>query len=139
MPHRPQNDGLVDLLEIANPLNCLQVYDYQGKLLSAPNSTCFTGSELSMPMISLSSDFLAILEPATHTSVHFFHTASGQPTMLPLQIRKEEDSRKLVHDGNLAVMNIVSVSLSQTGGQVWLKAKLNGLQLQYRKQHAHIL
>jgi hypothetical protein len=99
-------------------LNGLQVYDYHGKLLSTPQCTWITGSALSMPMISLSNDFLAVLEPTKHASVHFFHTSSGQLTTCPLQVRKEEDTRKLVHDGNLAVMNIVSVSLSQSGGEV---------------------
>eukprot|EP00892_Ulva_mutabilis_P006133 jgi/Ulvmu1/3892/UM018_0113.1 len=94
-----------------------QVYDYQGKLLCAPRAEGLSVEALAAPMVALSSDTLALLHPATRTSVHFFHIAGGHATAEPLRIRRDDDSRRLVSDGNVAVMDITSIALSQSGSQ----------------------
>lgn len=96
----------------------LQVYDYHGKLLCTPKVEGIPLDTLAPPMVALSSDILALLHPATRTSVHFFHVAGGHATAEALRIRRDDDSRRLVSDGNVAVMDIVSIALSQTGSQV---------------------
>jgi hypothetical protein len=96
----------------------LQVHDYQGKLLCAPKHDSIKRDALSMPLVSVSNDFVAIVEPTKRTSVYFFSTAGGQATAQPLLIRKEDDTRKLVSDGNVAIMDIINVALSQSGAQV---------------------
>lgn len=73
---------------------------------------------LAPPMVALSSDTLALLHPATRTSAHFFHVAGGHATAEPLRIRRDDDCRRLVSDGNVAVMDMVSIALSQAGSQV---------------------
>ena len=96
----------------------VQVYDYHGKLLCAPRADGIPLDTLAPPMVAISSDTLALLHPATRTSVHFFHVAGGHATAEALRMRREDDSRRLVSDGNVAVMDIVSIALSQTGSQV---------------------
>ena len=43
---------------------------------------------------------------------------AGTETSEPLRIRRDDDSRRLVSDGSVAVMDIVEVALSQSGSQV---------------------
>jgi hypothetical protein len=95
----------------------VQVYDYHGKLLCAPKHPAINSGALSRPMVSVSDDVVAILEPAKRTAVHFFATAGGAAAGAPLRIRRDEDRRKLVGDGNVAIMDIVSIALSQFGDQ----------------------
>jgi hypothetical protein len=54
------------------------VYDYHGKLLCAPRTSAIRASALAPPMLALSNDVLAVLEPVKRTSVHFFSTVNGQ-------------------------------------------------------------
>lgn len=68
--------------------------------------------------VALSPDTLAFLHPTTRTSVHFCNIPGGAETSDPLRIRREDDSRRLVSDGSVAVMDIVEVALSQSGTQV---------------------
>lgn len=94
-----------------------QVYNYQGKLLSAPQAPRLAGAALAMPMLALSNDVLALLDAQSRTAVHFFQTAGGHAAGRPLQLRKDDDSRRLATDGNVAVMPISSIALSQSGAQ----------------------
>lgn len=96
----------------------VQVFDYQGKHLCAPKHPKIGLHALSMPLVSVSNDFVAIVEPVKRTAVYFFSTLGGQVTAEPLMIRKEDDTRRLVSDGNVAIMDIVSIALSQAGGEV---------------------
>lgn len=94
------------------------MYDYHGKYLCAPQAPrALAGAALCMPMVALSSDVLALLDPQTRTEVHFFQTAGGQAAGRPLRLRRDDDSRRLATDGNVAVMAIASIALSQTGAQ----------------------
>jgi hypothetical protein len=95
-----------------------QIFDYHGKLLSAPKLVGFQLDVLAPPMISISNEFLAVLHPTQRTAVHFFYTSGGHETSEALRIRREDDSRRLISDGNVAVMDIVSIALSQSGTQV---------------------
>lgn len=96
----------------------LQVHDYQGKLMCSPKHSKIAWHALSMPLVSVANDFLAVVEPLKRTSVYFFSTVGGQATAEPLMIRKEDDTRRLVSDGNVAIMDITSIALSQSGGEV---------------------
>lgn len=94
------------------------MYDYQGKLLCAPKPQSIPLDALTPRSVALSPDTLAFLHPATRTSVHFCTMPAGTETSEPLRIRRDDDSRRLVSDGSVAVMDIVEVALSQSGSQV---------------------
>lgn len=111
----------MSLFDLPNAESCalsMQVFDYHGKHLCAPRAAGIRADALSAPLLALSDDTLAIVEPTKRTSVHFFSAATGTLAGEPLRVRKDDDSRRLVGDGNVAVMEIASVALSQFGKQV---------------------
>lgn len=106
--------------KLVDPRLCLpvQVYDYQGKLLCAPKPQSMPLDALTPRTVALSPDTVAFLHPTTRTSVHFCSMPSGSETTDPLRIRREDDSKRLISDGSVAVMDIEEVALSQSGSQV---------------------
>lgn len=90
-----------------------QVYTYDGKMmcslsLSVPSSC----------MASVSNDYVALLDPDQKTTVRFFNLPNGQEAAKVLSACKSDEPRRLVRNGGVAVMDLVSISLSQGGTQV---------------------
>jgi hypothetical protein len=95
----------------------VQVYDFQGKLLCAPRRAGLPHDALTPAAAALAPDTVALLHPVSRTAVHFFAVPGGEERADCLRIRREDDPRRLVSDGNVAVMEIVSIALSQCGSQ----------------------